>query len=158
MIANCGVGIVPKNVDHVIAGIPAGRDRIPKPDQVSQLVNLSIAFIHEAIERFAALGAIGAPPEPTSLGLVEWSPEHWNISSLKTEKLFSNYIHVTKQESVVSAACVCESGSQVECCPVSVESLPPWNGCIVYEIAATCQTNSVYSLIIELTQGRSNAT
>lgn len=74
MITNGGVRIVTKNIDDISAWIPARSHRIPEPDQVVKTMVVRVAIKHESVKCLAALWAPGTPPEPSPIGLVQWSP------------------------------------------------------------------------------------
>jgi len=92
------------------------------------------ALVHQAIQRFAGLRAISSPPEPATVGFVQWTPEDWNVGVLETEKLVSNGVHITEEKGVVGAGGIGKCGRQVECCTIGIDAHPPWYGIIVDEI------------------------
>jgi len=67
MISDRWVRVVAQNIYDVRAWVPAGSDRVPEPDQVAELVDFSVAGIHQSVELYAALWTPGSPPMHDSL-------------------------------------------------------------------------------------------
>lgn len=49
MVAYCGIGVVAKDVDDIVAWVPGWGDGVPQPDQVAELVVLRVARVHQLV-------------------------------------------------------------------------------------------------------------
>lgn len=135
MVANGRIAIIAQNIDDIRARIPGWRDRVPEPDQVAQTVVECEPVVHEAVQCFGRLGAVGTPPEPATFGFVQGAPDDGDPGGLESSQLVSDRIHIRKEEGVVGASGVGERGGQIEGCAVGIDAIPPGNGGVVDEIA-----------------------
>lgn len=83
------------------------------------------AVVQDAPQLLARLGALGAPPEPLALGLVQRAEQHGHAGGLQALELDGDGVNVADQQRVVGVGGVGQRGRHIEVGRVRVEATPP---------------------------------
>jgi hypothetical protein len=89
------IGIDSDHIHKCIARVP--RRIVPgckDPDQVMDIVYIHQAVIQKSPEPDEGFWALRAPPEPTTLGLVERPPQHRNSLCIQPLKLYGHQVNI----------------------------------------------------------------
>lgn len=119
------VDIGTEHIDGGIARVPVLGDRVPHPDQVVDAVVVRQALVDDIPELLGVFGALGTPPEPPALGLVEGPEEDGHAGVLEALELDGDGVNVADQEGVIGVCRVGQGRGDVEVGGVGVEAAVP---------------------------------
>ena len=86
------------------------------------MVNESVS--HHVVKSLAWLSALGAPPEPATVGFMKGSPENWYSSVFEFLELNSNGIKISESIPVLAGA-LSDCLPNIEPSALSVEGAGP---------------------------------
>lgn len=119
------VGIRADHIHGSIAGVPISSHRVPDPQDVVDLVVVGDAVIDDAPQLLGRLGALGPPPEPLALGLVQRPEQDRDAGGLELLELRGDGVDVLDQQGVVGVRGVLQRGGDVEVRRRGVEARVP---------------------------------
>lgn len=113
-------------VNSSTARVPVGSNRVPDPQQVVDLVVVRDTVVDDTPQLLCRLGALGAPPEPLALSLVQRPEQDRDAGRLELLQLHGDGVDVLDQEGVVGVRGVLQRGGEVEVRSGRVETGVPW--------------------------------
>lgn len=125
-VVTLSVGVRAHDVNGSTARVPVRRNGVPDPQQVVDLVVVGDAVVDDIPQLLGWLGALGAPPEPFALSLMQRPEQNWDASRLELLELYGDGVNILDQESVVGVSGVLQRGGEVEVRRRGVETGVPW--------------------------------